>query len=179
MSIVLLSTVGSYYAVTSPQLNKTMLFNLLHERSLELMRTKLRGPIESCKFAPWRFRFRFKVAGPKLKFLDDCKTFRNTFCLQMLLLKFKLLGPEFQVYASFSFSSTIGAVSSMLLLEWTWADERSIRLVSDGLQLQEIKRVQSALQTACNWFQTVCAVALWIVKLHFQRKSFWFFLTSR
>jgi hypothetical protein len=52
MSIVLLSTVGSYYAVTSPQLNKTMLFNLLHERSLELMRTKLRGPIESCKFAP-------------------------------------------------------------------------------------------------------------------------------
>ena len=28
MSIVLLSTVGSYYAVTSPQLNKTMLFKL-------------------------------------------------------------------------------------------------------------------------------------------------------
>jgi hypothetical protein len=28
MSIVLLSTVGSYYAVTSPQLNKTMLLKL-------------------------------------------------------------------------------------------------------------------------------------------------------
>ena len=32
MSIVLLSTVGSYHAVTSPQLNKTMLFNLRRVR---------------------------------------------------------------------------------------------------------------------------------------------------
>ncbi len=32
MSIVLLSTVGSYHAVTSPQLSKTMLFNLRRVR---------------------------------------------------------------------------------------------------------------------------------------------------
>ncbi len=146
MSIVLLSAVGSYYAVTSPQLNKTMLFNLLHVWSLKLMRTKLRGPIQSCKFAPWRFRFRFKVAGPKLKFLDDCKFFWNTFCLQTLLLKFKLLGPEFQLRLLLSVSLPL-LEPYLPLLGWREIDSTGFRRlatsgnkaspisVADGLQL--------------------------------------------